>query len=212
MKKLAVLIFCLALGLTLFAQAESAPESEVPVLEMPILMTSAGQDPQLDVLSMVAELADIKYDMIRMPDPDAIALGVGLGGETKLILGNDTTLFPEGTKYKTIFITMGASMKGMGAAGIDADFENKRVENVVKKAEEEGLFIVGVHLAGEERRHHYLSEGMIDRVAPFADLLLISNDSNKDGRFTSLSEENDIPLILFETEFDIPDLLTQMFP
>lgn len=130
---------------------------------------------------------------------------------SKVTINTDLKKYPYGTAYKTVFVTMGASMKGMGAAGIDADFENKRVEEVMAWFKKQGLFIVGVHVAGEDRRYHYLSEGMIDRVAPYCNLLLIANDSNKDGRFTKISNEKKIQMVLIDTEFDLVDILSEMF-
>lgn len=183
----------------------------IPQLQLPVLLTSAGQCPQLAVLDIFANLAGLKYDVCSMPSIEMISAGVGLADEPNTKIGTDLEKYPKGTPYKTVFITMGASMKGMGAAGIDADFENKRVEKVVSWLKENNIYIVGVHVAGEDRRYHYLSEGMIDRVAPFCNLLIISNESNKDGRFTKISEEYDIPMILIDTEFDLPPIISELF-
>jgi len=200
-------IFCVVFSMYLVTGAEAA----LPKPPMPVLMTSAGQCPQIDVLSMVADLAKVKYDLCRMPSVALLAKGVGMDKSSKVTINTDLKKYPYGTAYKTVFVTMGASMKGMGAAGIDADFENKRVEEVMAWFKKQGLFIVGVHVAGEDRRYHYLSEGMIDRVAPYCNLLLIANDSNKDGRFTKISNEKKIQMVLIDTEFDLVDILSEMF-
>lgn len=201
----AMLLIALSMGVSAGAPAA------LPKPPMPVLLTSAGQCPQIDVLSMVADLAKIKYDVCRMPSVAMLAKGVGMDKSNKVEVNTDLKKYPYGTPYKSVFVTMGASMKGMGAAGIDADFENKRVEEVMAWFKKQGLFIVGVHIAGEDRRYHYLSEGMIDRVAPFCNLLLIANDSNKDGRFTKISNDKKIQMVLVDTEFDLVDILAQMF-
>ena len=54
--------------------------------------------------------------------------------------------------YKTLIIVIGGSGKGLGAAGIDIPTEVKRVEEVIKKAREEGIFILGMHIGGMDRR------------------------------------------------------------
>ncbi len=181
----------------------------LPHAQLPVLLTSAGQCPQVDQLAMLADLAGLKYDFDRMPTVAMLAAGVGGGPKAKT--GTDLKAYPKGTRYKTVFITMGASMKGMGAAGIDADWENKRVEQVVAWLKAQGVYIIGVHIAGEDRRYHYLSEGMIDRVAPYCNLLLIAKASNEDGRFTTISKKKGIPMVLVVEEFDCVDVIKELF-
>lgn len=197
-------VFVFGMGLT--GSADTLPETQLPVL-----VTSAGQCPQAKVVSVFADIAELKHDYHQMPTIEMLKKGVGLGEDSGAKIGTNLEEYPLGTHYKTVFITMGASMKGMGAAGISADFENNRVEKVVAWFKKQGVFIIGVHIAGEDRRYHYLSEGMIDRVAPFCNLLLISHESNEDGRFTQISEEHDIPMVLVDTEFDLPPVISELF-
>ncbi len=185
--------------------------AEIPNFEFPVLITSAGQCPQAEIVGVFADLGGLKYDYHTMPDIGDLAAGVGLGGLDGGKVNTDLALYPKGTPYKTVFITMGASMKGMGAAGISADFENGRVEKMVAWFKEQGVAIIGVHIAGEDRRHHHLSEGLIDRVGPYADLLLIAHASDADDRFTKLSQEHDIPMILIDTEFDLVEIVPELF-
>ncbi len=183
----------------------------LPRAQFPVLLTSAGQCPQVDVIAMLADLAGLKYDYDRMPTVKMLSAGVGLDGDPKAKIGTDLKAYPKGTRYKTVFITMGASMKGMGAAGIDADWENKRVEQIVAWLKAQDVYVVGVHIAGEDRRYHYLSEGMIDRVAPHCDLLLIAKASDEDGRFTAISKKMGIPMVLVDVEFDCVDVIKELF-
>lgn len=184
----------------------------LPQVQLPVLVTSAGQCPQVLVVSLFAGMAGLKFDLHPRPTVEMLKKGVGLGEDSGAKIGTNLEEYPLGTHYKTVFITMGASMKGMGAAGISADEENKRVEKVVKWfKEQKDVFIIGVHVAGEDRRYHYLSEGMIDRVAPFCDLLLISYESDEDKRFTEISEKYDIPMKLIDTEFDLLPVISELF-
>lgn len=204
---LALFMLCLVLGTHLSVSTEAA----VPNAQLPVLLTSAGQCPQVDVLAMLCDLAGLKYDFHRMPTVAMLSAGVGLGGDPKAQVGTDLKKFAKGTKYKTVFVTMGASMKGMGAAGINADQENKRVEETIAWFKKQGIFIIGVHVAGEDRRYHYLSEGMIDRVAPYCNLLLIARASDQDGRFTTISKNKGIPMVLVDLEFDLVDVIADIF-
>jgi hypothetical protein len=206
---LGILMLCLMLLIGL--NSSVGVSAELPNPKLPVLITSAGQCPQADVLSMLADLAGLKYDLCSMPTVEMLAAGVGLGGSKKANIGTDLKAYPPGTKYKTVFITMGASMKGMGAAGINADYENKRVVQVVSWFKKQGVYIIGVHIAGDDRRHHYLSEGMIDRVAPYCNLMLIAKSSDADGRFTTISKKQGIPMVLVDFEFDLVDVISKLF-
>jgi hypothetical protein len=55
------------------------------------------------------------------------------------------------------------------------------------------------------------NEKMIDAVAPFADYIVVTADSNKDGRFNKIAEEKGIPLTQVEYALDLVDLFKQVF-
>ena len=69
----------------------------------------------------------------------------------------------------------------------------KKLVDYCKKTK---IFIIGVHAGGEAARGPAGSdnERMIDAVAPFADFLVVTKDSNKDGRFTKIAEKTKAPL------------------
>ncbi|GAB1486707.1 hypothetical protein MASR2M79_17580 [Aminivibrio sp.] len=50
----------------------------------------------------------------------------------------------EGTDAKTLIVTSGTSMKGMGAAGTNVDKEIERCTELIAAAKEAGIQVVGV--------------------------------------------------------------------
>ncbi len=52
---------------------------------------------------------------------------------------------------------------------------------------------------------------MIDAVAPYADYLIVTKDSNKDGRFTTVAKNKNIPLSEVEYALGLVDILKQVF-
>lgn len=89
-----------------------------------------------------------------------------------------------GKGYKTLVITTGTSMKGMGAAGTDVDKEIKRCTDLVKAARKEGMLVIGAHVEGMARRTDSSDEASIKAIMPLSDLILIIQDSDRDGFFT----------------------------
>ena len=52
---------------------------------------------------------------------------------------------------------------------------------------------------------------MIDAVAPFADLIVAVEDSNKDERFTKISKEKEIPYAQVKYALGIVETLGKVF-
>ena len=53
---------------------------------------------------------------------------------------------------KTLFLVVGASLKGFGDAGISINDELARTSHLLDAAKSKGIYIVVVHVGGEERR------------------------------------------------------------
>jgi hypothetical protein len=122
-----------------------------------------------------------------------------------------------GSPYKSLIIVMGASLKGMGAAGISIDDELARTSALIAEARKQGIKIIGAHVEGMKRRAQGAAAGdttdeqSIDAVAPNSDLLLIYKEGNGDGRFTVISESKKIPLIEFEKMLDLVPVLEKLY-
>ncbi len=197
-------------GAALSAQT-AAPAPKTP---LPILTTSAGQSTDVETLNIVMDEAGIGYDYCDVPTPQIIASGVGLGGQQSgagfhVESKTDTAKFPKGTPFKTAIFAIGASMKGMGASGLTLESEEARLKSDLDYCRKNKVMIVGVHLGGEARRGAPGSdnERMIDAVAPNADWLIVTKDSNEDGRFTKIAKAKGIPLSEIEFALGLVDLM-----
>lgn len=115
-----------------------------------------------------------------------------------------------GKGYKTLIITTGTSMKGMGAAGTDVNKEIARIEELVKAAREEGMLVVGAHVEGMARRTDASDEASIKAVMPLSDLILIIEDSDKDGFFTAYAKELNKPLVVVKDALGIGAALAEL--
>jgi len=190
----------------------------VPKSEMPVLTTSAGQSPDVETLNIVMEEAGLGYDYCDVPTAELLASGVGLGGKESgpgfhVEIKSDLAKFPKGTPYKTLIVAIGASLKGMGASGLTLETEEARLKKLVDACKQNKIFVIAVHIGGESKRGAPKSdnERMIDAVAPYADYLIVTKDSNKDGRFTTIAKNKNILLSEVEYALGLVDILKQVF-
>jgi len=185
---------------------------------LPILTTSAGQSTDVTTLNIVLDEAGVAYDYCDVPTPEMVADGVGLGGRESgpgfhVESTTDQAKFPPKTPYKAVVFAIGASLKGMGASGLTLDSEEARLKKVIDYCKSKKIFVMAVHIGGESKRGPAGSdnERMIDAVAPYADTLIVTKDSNKDGRFTKLAQAKKIPLVEIEYALGLVDIVKQMF-
>jgi len=200
----------LAAGILAFGQA-------VPKAGLPALTTSAGQSNDVNTLNIVLDEAGIKYDYCDVPTPDMVAAGVGLGGKQPgpgfhVEVNSDTTKYPLGTPYKAVIFAIGASLKGMGASGLTLETEEARLKKVLELCKQKKILTMAVHIGGESRRGAAGSdnERMIDTVAPFVDYLVVTKDSNKDGRFTKIAKSRNIPLTEIDYALGLVEIVKQV--
>ncbi len=196
--KIPVLFAALILPLALVGQ-------QVPKAGLPVLTTSAGQSADVTTLNIVFDEAEIGYDYCDVPTVEMLADGVGLGGRESgpgfhIEINTDLARFPAGTPFKAVVFAIGASLKGMGASGLTLEAEEARLRKLIEYCKQNKIFIMAVHIGGESKRGAPGSdnERMIDAVAPLADYIVVTKDSNKDGRFTRIAKDKNIPL----TEID----------
>lgn len=213
--KTTILTLC---GLLAFFVLLLSAGEEIPQAKYPILTTSAGQSPDINTINIVCEEAGIKFDYCDVPDTELIGAGSGLAGKESeagfhVEVHTDLEKYPAGTPFQTIIIAIGASLKGMGASGLTVDDEVKRLQEVVAYCREKGIYIIGVHVGGVSKRGAPGSdnEKMIDAVAPFSDYLIVTSDSNKDGRFTTIAQEKNIPLTEVEYALNLVEIFQQVF-
>lgn len=212
------IISLLFLASVLLFLTETGGAQEIPKAKLPVLTTSAGQSADVNTLNIIADEAGIKYDYCDVPTAAMLKEGVGLGGRQSkegfhVESYTDITQYPKGTPFQTVIFAIGASLKGMGASGLTVEDEEKRVKSLIDFCKKNSIFIMGVHAGGVSKRGAPGSdnERMIDAVAPYADYLVITKDSNKDGRFTALAEEKGIPLTEVEYALGLVEVFKQIF-
>jgi hypothetical protein len=192
---------------------------QMPKASFPILTTSAGQSTDVETLNIVMEEAGLGFDYCDVPTSDLLAAGVGLAGKESAATGfhvevhTDLAKYPKGTAYKTVIFALGASMKGMGASGLTLEGEEARLKQVLDYCRKNKVFTIAVHLGGEARRGAPGSdnERVIDAVAPFVDCIIVTKDSNKDGRFTKIAQAKSIPFTEIEFALGLVDTMKQVF-
>ena len=201
-----------ALGLALPLDGQTVPKAGLPVLT-----TSAGQSTDVTTLNIVLDEAGIAYDYCDVPTPEMVADGVGLGGRESgpgfhIEIMTDLGKFPQGTPYKAVVFAIGASLKGMGASGLTLESEEARLKKVIAHCRQNKVFVMAVHIGGESKRGPSGSdnERMIDAVAPLADYIVVTKDSNKDGRFTKIAQAGKIPLTEIDYALGLVEIVKQV--
>ncbi len=186
--------FLLAVFSPVFAQ-ESSEKAELPVL-----VTSCGQSPGP---------VRIQFFLKRLQIDHVYNLHVAAG---------DLSAAKEsGAPFKSLIIVTGASLKGMGAAGVSIKDELERIGGVIEEAKRQGIKIIGAHIEGMSRRAQGAAPGdnsdelSIDAVCPESQLLIILKEGDEDGRFTTISNANSIPMIVFEKNMELGDVLRNIF-
>ena len=210
----------LALGIVLLLNFPVLTQeaADAPKAELPVLITSAGQSPDVMTVNIVCEEAGIKYDYCDVPDAALLDSGVGLadkkaGPGFHVEIHSDLEKFPKGTPYKTVIFAIGASLKGMGASGLTVETEVKRLKEVIERCKKKEIFVIAVHAGGISKRGAPGSdnERMIDTVAPFADYLIVTKDSNQDGRFDTIAKDKGIPLTQIEYALELVEIFNKIF-
>ncbi|MCX6576766.1 MAG: DUF6305 family protein [Candidatus Aminicenantes bacterium] len=177
-----------------------AGQAQAPKASPPILLTACGQSPDTSTMKVVIQKSKIPYDLVELA--------------TVQDLANKKS---SGTPYKTIIILMGASLKGMGAAGISIEDEIKRTSELIDAARRDKIMVIGAHIGGMKRRAQGAAVGdntdelSIDAVAPKSDLLLVLKEGNEDGRFTVIAKQKKIPMIEVEKNLDLIPEIEKLF-
>ncbi len=212
--KIIILSFLCCLALCSLAYAQGT----VPKAGLPVLTTSAGQSNDVTTVNIILEEAGIGYDYCDVPDVDMIRAGVGLAGKESgpgfhVEINTDLAKFPIGTPYQTVILAIGASLKGMGASGLTIEAEEARLKRIIDYCKQNKIFIIAVHAGGTALRGAPGSdnERMIDAVAPYADYIIVTKDSNKDGRFSKIAKAKNIPFTEVEFALDIVGIMKQVF-
>ena len=155
-------------------------------VEQPVLLTSAGQSADVQIVKTLLSNAGVDLT------DNNLATGADLGSA------------------KTLVVAIGGSSKGLGAAGIDANQELARVEELLSAAKSAGVKIVAMHTGGSARRGE-LSDKFITPVFEQADCAIIVGEGDSDGLMAGLAESNGIPMETVDALTDIAGALGTLF-
>lgn len=169
--------------------AATAFAGELPKVETPIIATTCGQSPG----GMMVKMSAMQAKLVP-------------ADEKKDLAAADL----EGKDYKTLVVTTGTSMKGMGAAGTDVGKEIERCTELIKAAKAKGMVVIGAHIEGMARRADASDEATIKAIMPLADFILIIEESDKDGFFTSYAKELGKELVVAKDALGVGSKLAEM--
>jgi len=165
MRKEITVIFCVLL--VSFLLSATAFAEEAPKLEGPFLVTTCEQNPGAVMLRMSAIQAGVQAE-------------------------HDNTLSVECLKnkeVKTLIITTGTSMKGMGAAGTNVEKEIERCTALIASAKYSVMVVVGAHIEGMARRTDSSDEASIEAIMKETDVILVVQDSDSYVFFTGYARQ-----------------------
>lgn len=171
-------MFLLMLGL--LAAPAAAADFQI---QYPVLMTSAGQSSDI---AMAEVLLNTR-------------LNLGFGVERQALPGD-----LEG--IRTLVLVVGASAKGLGDAGLNADQEYARLQELIQKAQAENIGIVVLHTGGMARRGG-LSDRFIEQTVKAADYIIAVAAGNEDGFFTRLTADSPGVYTEVATIVDVADVV-----
>lgn len=154
--------------------------------EAPVLITSFGQSTDAAMLDNVMGRLDVEYTYNATATADDVA------------------------GYKTIIITVGASTKGLGAAGISEADETARAEAFMEAVKSADCEVICCHIGGASRRGA-LSDAFADMVLAESSYAIVKEDGDADGKFTNYAKENNIPITLVNQTKNTVTVLTDLF-
>ena len=112
--------------------------------------------------------------------------------------------------YKTVIIAVGASTKGLGAAGISEADETARAKAIMEYINSNDIEVICCHIGGSARRGT-LSDLYSDMVMEKASLIVLKEDANFDYKFTKYAEEHKKPISLIYATKDALTVFTEIF-
>jgi hypothetical protein len=175
---------CVAIGFTTLVSTVAAQTKQKA--SPPVLVTSIGQSLDAFQVQLAVRRAGIAFQYDPRAEADKLA------------------------EVKTVFLAVGASLKGFGDAGITIKDELARTGKLLDAAKSSGTTIVVLHMGGEERRD-VLSNQLIELTAPRAHQLIIREDSDADGMFAGIAKSGNIPLTVIDNVINLRKPLQEMF-
>jgi hypothetical protein len=194
MKRVSCLFVFAACALFAAVTADAAVSGAVPVKgAVPLLITNAGQGPGAKMSRLLVQRTGIVTDFEYNAEPKVGDL--------------------QKKAFKTMFVVLGSTAKGLGASGITIDQELERLGAMIAEARKQKIQVVAILLEGKARRGKPggADERCIDAIAPFAQYLVVKKDGNEDGRFDAISKKTGAPLTVIDDAMDFSDVVKKMY-
>jgi len=175
--------------------AAAGAQAPAPTAQAPVLLTSCGQSPGPVKVQVFLKRLGIEHEY----KTDATVKDLA------------------GKRFKSLIVVTGSSLKGMGAAGVSITEELQRTGALIAEAKKQGVMIIGAHVEGMERRAKNAAPGdnsdeqSIDAVCPLSQVMIVRKDGDEDGRFTTISKTKKIPLVTFEKNTDLSNVLKGLY-
>lgn len=154
--------------------------------EEPILLTSVGQSADVEMVKSIVDRVGLDYTA------NNLATSADLG------------------EAKTLILAIGGSSKGLGAAGIDADGELKRVQELIDAAKANDVKVLALHIGGEARRGE-LSDKFIKPSFEAADYAIVVKGGDTDEFMKGLAADNGIGIEYIESITDTTTAIENAF-
>jgi hypothetical protein len=155
--------------------AASSLAAEPPSFSRPGLLSSIGQASDIAVVKVLLN-TKLKLGLEVKP----LAQPADLAGQ------------------KLLVVVVGASTKGLGAAGLDIDKEMARAKALLEAARAQGVGIIALHTGGPSRRGK-TTDDLIALVVSQADYAVVMAGGNKDRIFNNSAAERGTPVIEVES-------------
>lgn len=157
-----------------------------PPLRQPVLITPAGQSSGALMVHVLANRAGLDNTYSELASVQQ------LDGAQSLI------------------IVVGASMKGLGAAGMSLAQELGRIESLLERARRDRIGVVAVHIEGNPRRDAAGDE-LAELAFRHASRAVVRDDGDRDGFFTELASAHEVELIRVPAATDVGAVLVELF-
>ena len=167
--------------------ASNLPEITSGSCATPAVLTSIGQSADVEIVGTLCNKAGVEVE-----------------------LNNTITADELSADCKTLLLAVGGSSKGLGAAGIDADQELARTEDLLSKADELGITVVALHTGGSARRGT-LSDSFISPAFAAADIAIVVSEGDGDGLMSGILAGNSTPSAYVEQVADRIEPLKTLF-
>ena len=151
-----------------------------------VLITSIGQSADVSMLDALMKKVGATYTFNATASADEVA------------------------NYGTLILACGASSKGLGAAGISQEDELARAQAIVDTCKDKGIVVIAAHLGGSARRGA-LSDQFNDMALTCANYIVVVEEGNNDGKWTTAAVDKGIPVTLVNSIADTLTPLTDLF-